>query len=104
VSNNNPAATPDTGAPTAGHDPVPEYEIRVAGRLAARWSAWFDGLTITPDADGTTVIRGSVVDQAALHGLLQKLRDVGIPLISLTQVPPQPTPEPSARPTQGEQP
>jgi hypothetical protein len=69
------------------HDPAPEYEIRVAGRLAPRWSAWFDGLTLTPDADGTTVLRGPVVDQAALHGLLQKLRDLGIPLVSLTQLP-----------------
>ena len=59
-------------------DPVPHYEIRVAGRLAPRWSAWFDGLTVAAQEDGTTVIRGAVVDQSALHGLLQKLRDVGI--------------------------
>ena len=78
--------------------PVPEYEIRVAGQLAPRWSAWFDGLTIASDDDGTTVIRGPVVDQAALHGLIQKLRDVGIPLISLTQIP-SPTPtEPTGSP------
>ena len=61
------------------------YEIRVKGHLGSRWSNWFDGLTVTNEADGTTVISGSVIDQAALHGLLQKLRDVGIPLISLTQ-------------------
>jgi hypothetical protein len=61
-----------------------QYEIRVDGHLGTRWAAWFDGLTVTRDSDGTTVLRGSVVDQAALHGLLQKLRDVGIPLISLT--------------------
>ena len=64
-----------------------QYEIRVDGHLGTRWAAWFDGLSVTPEDDGTTVLRGSVVDQAALHGLLQKLRDVGIPLISLTQVP-----------------
>jgi hypothetical protein len=64
-----------------------QYEIRVNGHLGPRWSAWFDGLAVTSESDGTTVLRGSVVDQAALHGLLQKLRDVGIPLISLTQVP-----------------
>ena len=64
-----------------------QYEIRVNGHLETRWAAWFDGLAITSESDGTTVLRGSVVDQAALHGLLQKLRDVGIPLISLTQVP-----------------
>jgi len=66
---------------------VPHYEIRVEGHLAPRWSAWFDGLIVETDADGTTAIRGPVVDQAALHGLLQKLRDVGIPLVSLTQLP-----------------
>jgi hypothetical protein len=69
---------------------VPQYEIRVAGALPARWSAWFDGLTIAAQADGSTVIRGEVVDQAALHGLLQKLRDIGIPLVSLIQIPPTP--------------
>lgn len=57
----------------------------MAGRLAPRWSAWFDGLTVAPGDDGTTVLRGPVPDQAALHGLLAKLRDLGLPLISLTQ-------------------
>ena len=64
-----------------------QYEIRVNGHLGTRWAAWFDGLAIASEGDGTTVLRGSVLDQAALHGLLQKLRDVGIPLISLAQVP-----------------
>ena len=63
-----------------------QYEIRVEGHLGARWDAWFDGLSVATADDGTTVLRGSVIDQAALHGLLQKLRDVGIPLISLTPV------------------
>jgi hypothetical protein len=81
---------------------VPEYEIQVAGHLGPRWSAWFDGLAIATDDDGTTVIRGPVVDQAALHGLIQKLRDFGIPLISLSQVP-SPTPaEPTGSPIPGE--
>jgi hypothetical protein len=70
-----------------------QYEIRVNGHLGTRWKAWFDGLAITSESDGTTVLRGPVVDQAALHGLLQKLRDVGIPLISLMQVPSDGTPE-----------
>jgi len=61
-----------------------QYEIRIDGHLGTRWATWFDGLSITTANDGTTVLRGSVIDQAALHGLLQKLRDVGIPLISLT--------------------
>jgi hypothetical protein len=66
-----------------------QYEIRLQGHLGPRWAAWFDGLSVSADADGTTVLRGSVVDQAALHGLLHKLRDVGLPLVSLTQVPPE---------------
>ena len=61
-----------------------QYEIVVEGHLGARWAAWFDGFAITSEADGTTVLRGFVVDQAALHGLVQRLRDIGIPLISLT--------------------
>ena len=70
-----------------------QYEIRVAGHLETRWAAWFDGLSVTTERGGTTVLRGPVVDQAALHGLLQKLRDVGVPLISLTQVPSDEAPE-----------
>ena len=66
---------------------IPQYEIRVNGHLGSRWAAWFDGLDLATEDDGTTVIRGPVLDQAALHGLLQKLRDLGIPLVSLTQVP-----------------
>jgi hypothetical protein len=62
------------------------YEIRVEGRLDSRWTAWFDGMTLTNERDGTTSIHGPVLDQAALHGLLNKLRDVGLPLISVTQV------------------
>jgi hypothetical protein len=64
-----------------------QYEIVVDGHLGARWEAWFDGFAISREPDGTTVLRGRVVDQAALHGLLQKLRDLGIPLISLTPDP-----------------
>jgi hypothetical protein len=70
-----------------------QYEIRVEGHLGPRWSAWFDGLSLTNEADGTTVIRGALVDQAALHGLIQQLRDVGIPLISLTPATPDDAPE-----------
>lgn len=61
------------------------FELRVKGHLDARWADWFDGLTLTQASDGTTVIHGGVADQAALHGLLQKLRDLGLPLISVTQ-------------------
>jgi hypothetical protein len=63
-----------------------DYEIRLKGHLSSRWVTWFDGLTLTNESDGSTVIHGPVVDQAALHGLLQKLRDTGLPLVSVTQV------------------
>ena len=75
------------------------YEIRLKGHLDSRWTAWFDGMTLTTTSDGTTVIEGPVVDQAALHGLLHKLRDTGLPLVSVTQVEtgrpkcPPPTPD-----------
>jgi hypothetical protein len=82
-------------ASLADHSGIPQYEIRVKGHLGSRWSAWFDGLSLTSTDDGTTVIRGPVVDQAALHGLLCKLRDVGIPLVSLTQLPHDAPTEPS---------
>ena len=59
------------------------YAITVQGHLTPRWSAWFDGLELTPVADGTTVISGPVADQAALHGLLERLRDLGIELLAL---------------------
>jgi hypothetical protein len=64
------------------------YEIRLKGHLDNRWATWFDGLTLTTCSDGTTTIHGLVVDQSALHGLLQRVRDVGLPLISVTRVEP----------------
>jgi hypothetical protein len=69
-----------------------EYEIRVKGHLDSRWGPSFDGLSLTHEIDGTTVIRGAVVDQAALHGLLRKVRDVGLPLVSLAYVEAHPPP------------
>jgi len=79
---------PSNGQPTADHAPAQRYEIRVSGHLGSRRVTWFDGLTLTAEDDGTTVISGPVVDQAALHGLLQKLRDLGITLLSLTSLEP----------------
>jgi hypothetical protein len=67
--------------------PAPRYEIRVRGHLGSRWASWFDGMNLTAVDDGTTVIRGPVADQAALHGLLQTLRDLGITLLSLVPLP-----------------
>jgi hypothetical protein len=63
-----------------------EYEIRVQGHLDSRWSAWLDGLSLSTESDGTTVIHGQIADQSALHGILQRLRDVGLPLVSVTTV------------------
>jgi hypothetical protein len=60
------------------------YEIRLKGQLDERWSEWFDGLTITLEDNGDTLLTGAVVDQAALHGLLKKVRDLGMPLISVS--------------------
>ena len=59
------------------------YELRIEGRLDEHWSAWFGGLTLTHEDDGTTTLSGAVADQAALHGLLTKVRDLGATLISV---------------------
>lgn len=61
------------------------YEIRVAGQLGEEWREWFDGLSLTAEEQGTTLIAGPVADQAALHGLLRKIRDMGVPLLSVTR-------------------
>jgi hypothetical protein len=74
----------------ASGDPPPQppvhYEIRVNGVLGGGWSAWFAGLRVTSDEHGQTTISGAVADQAALHGLLAKARDLGLPLLSVRQV------------------
>ena len=62
------------------------YEIRLTGHLDERWAAWFDGLSVSHPGDGTTVISGPIADQAALHGLLQRVRDLGLPLLSVERV------------------
>jgi hypothetical protein len=64
------------------------YEIRIEGRLGPRLAAWFDGLTVTAGTDGTSTLHGPIVDQAELHGVLQRFRDLGIPLISVTRAEP----------------
>ena len=62
------------------------YEIRIEGHLDQQWTDWFDGLTITLDENGDTLLSGPVADQAALHGLLKKVRDLGMPLISVVHI------------------
>ena len=64
------------------------YQIRIEGHLGPRWTAWFGGMTITLEESGDTLLTGAVVDQAALHGLLKRVRDLGMPLISAIRVKP----------------
>ena len=67
-------------------NPTPTYQIRLQGHLGPQWSDWFEGLTIELLKDGETLLSGPVVDQPALHGLLKKVRDLGLPLLSVTRV------------------
>ncbi len=71
----------DPGQPTI-------YQIRIKGHLGREWTDWFEGLAITPENTGETLLTGPVVDQAALHGLLKKVRDLGMPLLPVNRVPP----------------
>ena len=72
--------------PKPGPDQLLVYQIRIKGHLGAQWTDWFEGLTITLENTGDTLLTGPVVDQAALHGLIKKVRDLGMPLISVNQV------------------
>ena len=74
-----PNVDPDRNGPAT-------YQIRITGHLASHWESWFDGMTITLDRNGDTLLAGPVVDQAALHGLLRKIRDLGLPLQSVTRI------------------
>jgi hypothetical protein len=74
---------PHIGSYVSAMSETERYEIRIQGRLDARWSAWFEGMEVVDD-DGSTLIRGLVADQAALHGLIEKVRDLGLPLLSVT--------------------
>jgi hypothetical protein len=67
-------------------DQQPTFEIRIKGHLGSQWSEWFEGLNITLEDDGNTLLSGPVIDQAALHGVLKKIRDLGMPLVSVIQV------------------
>jgi hypothetical protein len=71
-----------------GSDQPPIYRIVLQGHLSSQWSDWFDGFIITLDADGQTILTGPIVDQAALHGVLKKIRDLGISLVSIQRMDP----------------
>ena len=68
------------------------YQIRIKGHLGHQWTDWFEGLTITLEDNGETVLTGPVADQAALHGLLKRVRDLGMPLLSVNRVEPEQEP------------
>ena len=78
----------ETHSSTEDHDEPGLYEIRLKGHLGDRWADWFEGLTITREDNGDTLLTGPVVDQAALHGLLKKVRDLALPLVSVMRVEP----------------
>ena len=73
-------------APICDADQPMVYQIRIKGHLSHLWAGWFEGLTITLEEDGNTLLTGIVIDQAALHGLLKKVRDLGMPLLSVNRV------------------
>lgn len=78
----------------SGPEHYERYEIRLAGQIDGHWTAWFGGLSVRPVDDGTTVIAGSFADQAALHGVLRQVRDLGVPLISVVPIGNPPLTEP----------
>lgn len=81
---NEPIPDTDSSGPTI-------YQIRIEGHLGPQWSDWFGGLSVTLEDDGDTLLTGSVTDQAELHGLLKRVRDLGMPLISVNRVRPDRT-------------
>ncbi|MEJ2305610.1 MAG: hypothetical protein P8Y14_29160 [Anaerolineales bacterium] len=78
----------ETHASTEGHPEPEHYQLRIKGHLDDQWADWFAGLTVTREEDGDTLLTGPVVDQAALHGLLRKVRDLGMPLLSINRIEP----------------
>src|SRR5260221_264025 len=79
----------ETRPAAEAYDETEHYEIRLKGHLDNRWGDWFESMRLTHESDGTTILYGQVVDQAELHGLIRKVRDLGIPLISVSRVEPE---------------
>jgi len=77
---------PDEYAPKRDSNQPMVYQIRIKGHLGQQWMGWFEGLTITLEEDGNTLLNGPVIDQSALHGILKKIRDLGMPLLSVNSV------------------
>ena len=78
----------DKHKPVHDADQSMVYQIRIRGHLSQRWVGWFDGLSIVLEEDGNTLLMGTVIDQAALHGVLKRVRDLGMPLLSVNSVGP----------------
>ena len=87
-----------TPASTEDHCEAELYEIRIRGHLDDRWANWFEDMTITLEDSGDTILSGPVIDQAALHGLLKRVRDLGLPLLSVNRVEPGPAGAPEVKP------
>jgi len=87
---------PDRSSPLPDASQPKVYQIRIKGHLGQRWADWFDGLAITPEPNGDTLLTGPVVDQSALHGLLRNVRDLGLPLLSIMRVEPEQEDAPDA--------
>jgi hypothetical protein len=87
--------------PTTAPSQPPIYRLRVRGQLGPQWAEWFDGLIITSEADGDTLLTGPVVDQAALHGLLKRVRDLGLPLLAVNRLEPEQAEGPEVQPRHG---
>jgi hypothetical protein len=85
VGDNKNKAISNENHPESHADQPGVHQIRLKGHLSSQWTEWFEGLTITLEENGDTLLTGTVVDQAALHGLLKKVRDLGMPLLSVNR-------------------
>jgi hypothetical protein len=90
-------AMSETHVTATEHDQPWQCEFRIQGHLDDRWAGWFEGLTISREDNGDTLLTGPVVDQAALHGLIKKVRDLGLPLVSVNRIEPGQADAPDAK-------